>query len=252
MILGARAFMHTDPAVQAILAILCGGLALSGHSAKAAARLAVNHSPEPFTNVALSLAGDAAVPIATWTAFHFPLLTLGFVVVFVLLFGWLAPQVWRAIHLEMAALSATLSSWFRGSDEGQSPSFGTGSPLPREFLYAFRPLPEDLRANLTAKASEPRFDMGVRAAATKSVPSLNQSMGYLFVSGDKLTFVTKRAFRTKLWTVLIADISDASWHAGVFLDKLFITTPEGNVKFDVLKAAPRSTASATMAASAAE
>ena len=41
VILGARAFMHTDPATQAILAILCGGLALSGHAAKAATRLAV-------------------------------------------------------------------------------------------------------------------------------------------------------------------------------------------------------------------
>jgi len=62
-VLGARAFMHTDPAVQVMLAILCGGLALSGHSVKAATRLAVNHSPEPFSNIALSLAGDAAVQL---------------------------------------------------------------------------------------------------------------------------------------------------------------------------------------------
>src|SRR5207253_1533320 len=108
IILGARAFMHTDPAVQAILAILCGGLALSGHSAKAAARLAVNHSPEPFSNIALSVAGDLGVPVATWTAFHFPLFTLGIVGVFVILFGWLAPRILRAVRLEMTALAAAL------------------------------------------------------------------------------------------------------------------------------------------------
>ena len=87
VILGARAFMHTDPAVQAILAILCGGLALSSHSAKAATRFAVNHSPEPFSNLALSVAGDLTIPLAGWFAFHYPLVTLGFVVVFSIVFA---------------------------------------------------------------------------------------------------------------------------------------------------------------------
>lgn len=248
MILGARAFMHTDPAVQAILAILCGGLALSGHSAKAAARLAVNQSPEPFSNIALSLAGDAAVPVATWTAFHFPLLTLGFVGIFVLLFGWLAPRVWRAIHLEMAALSATITRWFNGSDEGQAPSFGTGWPLPREFQDVFRPLPETVRT----KVGQARFHMGVRAAATNSLPGLNNSIGYLCVSGDQLVFVANRLFRTKRWTISVSDIASASWTAGVFLDKLYLNTPQGDFRFDVFKAAPRTQSAVSMAASAAD
>ena len=250
MILGARAFMHTDPAVQAILAILCGGLALSGHSAKAAARLAVNHSPEPFSNIALSLAGDAAVPVATWTAFHFPLLTLGFVVVFVLLFGWLAPRVWRAIHLEMSALGATLARWFGGTDQGQSPSLGTSSPLPREFQDVFRPLPDPVRAAIVAKLDAPQLEMGVRAAATKSIPGLNQSLGYLCMNNGQLIFATKRMFRDKLWTVPLTDVTNASWSAGVFLDKLYLTTAAVEVNFDVLKAAPRAAASASLTASA--
>ena len=250
MILGARAFMHTDPAVQAMLAILCGGLALSGHSAKAAARLAVNHSPEPFSNIALSLAGDAAVPVATWTAFHFPLLTLGFVAVFVILFAWLAPRVSRALRLEMAALSAALGRWFGGSDQGQAPSFGTGFPLPREFQDALRPLPENVLSEVRSKAGEPRFEMGVRAAATKSLNGLNQSIGYLSVTDDQLVFVTRRLLRDKVWSVRIGEISKATWSGGVFLDKLYLTTSSGEVKFDVLKAAPRAASVVGVAASA--
>ena len=249
-ILGARAFMHTDPAVQAMLAILCGGLALSGHSAKAAARLAVNHSPEPFSNIALSLAGDAAVPVATWTAFHFPRLTLAFVAVFVVLFAWIAPRVWRAIRLEMSALTAAFARWFGGSDEGQAPAFETGSPLPPQFRDAFRPLPQGVLADVRAEAGEPRFEMGVRAAATKSIPGLNHSIGYLCVAGDQLVFVTRRLLRDKSWSIPLADVHKCDWSGGIFLDKLYLTTPAGEVKFDVLKAAPRAGATVSMAASA--
>jgi Domain of unknown function (DUF4126) len=42
-------------------AVLGGGTALLTHSAKAGLRLAVNASPEPFSNIALSLAENAAV-----------------------------------------------------------------------------------------------------------------------------------------------------------------------------------------------
>jgi hypothetical protein len=42
-------------------AVLGGGTALATHAAKASLRLAVNASPEPFSNVALSLLENAAV-----------------------------------------------------------------------------------------------------------------------------------------------------------------------------------------------
>jgi len=38
------------------LIILCGGVAFTSHSTKAATRLLVNHSPEPFSNIGISLA----------------------------------------------------------------------------------------------------------------------------------------------------------------------------------------------------
>jgi len=247
-ILGARAFMHTDPAVQAILAILCGGMALSGHSAKAATRLAVNHVPEPFTNVALSLAGDAAVPVATWTAFHFPLFTLGFVIVFALVFGWIAPRVYRAIRLELAALGAAFARWFGPSDSGAAPALGTASVLPAAFGEAMRPLPESSLSSLRGQAGSPRFDMGVRAAATKTIPGLNHSIGYLCVTDSQFVFITRRMLGGKLWSVPLADVRDASWTRGIFLDKLYLSTASGDVRFDVLRAAPREGTVTAMAA----
>jgi hypothetical protein len=58
-LLAATAFAHFDPPVRLAALLLGGGIALSSHSAKTATRLAANTSPEPFSNVALSLAGDA-------------------------------------------------------------------------------------------------------------------------------------------------------------------------------------------------
>jgi uncharacterized protein DUF4126 len=46
---------------EALAAVLGGGTALAAHAAKAGLRLGVNASPEPFSNIVLSLSEDAAV-----------------------------------------------------------------------------------------------------------------------------------------------------------------------------------------------
>jgi hypothetical protein len=63
-----------DSASWATVAALLGGtLAATSHVAKATTRAAVNTSPEPFSNIALSLAGDALVPGMLWLAVQQPL-----------------------------------------------------------------------------------------------------------------------------------------------------------------------------------
>ena len=63
-----------DGNTWALLAALAGGtLAATAHTAKATTRAAVNTSPEPFSNIGLSLLGDAAVPTMLWLAYAHPL-----------------------------------------------------------------------------------------------------------------------------------------------------------------------------------
>ena len=75
-----------DHQAWALVAALAGGtLAATSHAAKATTRAAANTSPEPFSNLALSLLGDAAVPVMLWLAWVEPLwffaaLALGLVV----------------------------------------------------------------------------------------------------------------------------------------------------------------------------
>ncbi|MDP3223992.1 MAG: DUF4126 domain-containing protein, partial [Rubrivivax sp.] len=80
-----------DGNTWAVLAALAGGtLAATSHAAKATTRAAANTSPEPFSNIGLSLLGDAAVPVMLWLAWEhpfvfWPLLVLAVVLALVLI-----------------------------------------------------------------------------------------------------------------------------------------------------------------------
>lgn len=95
--LSAAAFAGLDPAARVSLTLLAGGAAVSAHASKAALRFAVNHSPEPFSNWALSLAGDFAVPALLWLTFTHPLPVLAVVTAFLAVFTWLALRIFRLL-----------------------------------------------------------------------------------------------------------------------------------------------------------
>ena len=71
----AAAVFGADQATWATVAGVLGGtLAATAHTAKATTRAAANTSPEPFSNIGLSLLGDAAVPGLLWLAWQQPVL----------------------------------------------------------------------------------------------------------------------------------------------------------------------------------
>jgi len=76
-LLASRALGELSPAAEALALLLLGGATLATHAAKATTRLAVNASPEPVSNVLLSLAENSLVAGAVWIAFAHPLLALG-------------------------------------------------------------------------------------------------------------------------------------------------------------------------------
>ena len=69
----AAGVFGADSATWATVAALLGGtLAATAHTAKATTRAAANTSPEPFSNIGLSLLGDAAVPAMLYLAWQNP------------------------------------------------------------------------------------------------------------------------------------------------------------------------------------
>ena len=71
-ILAASVFGLDQGTTSLVAALLGGTLAATSHLAKASTRAAVNTSPEPFSNIGLSLAGDAAVPAMLWLSWVHP------------------------------------------------------------------------------------------------------------------------------------------------------------------------------------
>jgi uncharacterized protein DUF4126 len=78
----AAGVFGADQATAATVAALLGGtLAATSHVAKATTRAAANTSPEPFSNIGLSLLGDAAVPLVLWLSWLSPWLLFGVLLV---------------------------------------------------------------------------------------------------------------------------------------------------------------------------
>lgn len=69
----AASVFGADQASWATAAALMGGtLAATSHVAKTTSRAALNTSPEPFSNVAMSLLGDGIVPASLWLSWTHP------------------------------------------------------------------------------------------------------------------------------------------------------------------------------------
>lgn len=87
---------------QAVLGVVGGGTAFLSHTVKAGTRLAINSSPEPASNMAVSVGEDLTVLTLVWFAIDHPraaaaiaalLLIVGLLLLFVL--GRLARRGWR-------------------------------------------------------------------------------------------------------------------------------------------------------------
>ena len=100
-LLAIQVLGHPSPALTVIVALLAGGTSLIAHTAKAATRLASNTSPEPFSNIGLSLGEDAAV-LGGLALVHFnPVLALIIFVIGIAAFCYFAPKILRAMKAKI-------------------------------------------------------------------------------------------------------------------------------------------------------
>jgi Domain of unknown function (DUF4126) len=93
-LVASRALGELSPVAEVLALLLLGGATLATHAAKATTRLAVNTSPEPVSNILVSLTENGLLVGAVWLALAHPLVALGAgvvaVAVSILLTVWLA------------------------------------------------------------------------------------------------------------------------------------------------------------------
>jgi uncharacterized membrane protein len=105
-VLAYSAFADATPGVRMAATLLGGGVALSSHGTKAAARLTANMSPEPFSNIALSLVEDVIAIGSTLLMVFHPVVILIVVIFFVVLAFWMIRKIVRAFKRMFGARRA--------------------------------------------------------------------------------------------------------------------------------------------------
>ena len=119
-VLAAMSLGEAGPVAGVVAALLGGGSALTSHAAKSATRLVVNASPEPVSNIALSLGEDAAV-IGGLALITLHPLVAGILALLLMILAWIfLPRLWRAMRctawLAWRKLNAPASSRSKETD----------------------------------------------------------------------------------------------------------------------------------------
>ena len=122
-ILAARALGDMNPALELAAMLAGGSIAFAAHGTKATTRLAINASPEPFTNWAASVTEDATVLGGIWLIFNHPIVMVIFVLACAALGVWIVPKLFRLARRGFQALRDRM----RGVKPDQT-SPTTGSP----------------------------------------------------------------------------------------------------------------------------
>ncbi len=111
----AAGALGADGATMALVgALLGGGLAATSQAAKTTTRAAINTSPEPFSNIGMSLIEDGLVVGAVWLATQHPLV-FGVLLVIVVILMWIV--TWTLFKF-LRAVIRRMRAFFSGGAQG--------------------------------------------------------------------------------------------------------------------------------------
>ena len=96
--LAAGVFGDSPPAWTLAAAIVGGTLAAGSHFTKTGARMAINTSPEPFSNWAASFGEDLLVGVLLYLALAHPIALFFVLALLLALMIWLLPKLWRFVR----------------------------------------------------------------------------------------------------------------------------------------------------------
>lgn len=97
-LLAYAATSHLSLGMQLASAALGGLIAFAAHGGKIALRTAVTPSPEPFSNIALSLGEDVGAVSLSWVAVQHPYFAASVVAILLIAILLLIRWVWRALR----------------------------------------------------------------------------------------------------------------------------------------------------------
>jgi len=214
----------TDPAFDVIIGMLAGGTTLIAHGFKSGSRLAINASPEPFSNIAASITEDVAVIGGLALMSYNPILAGIVFLTFIGICLYFAPKLFRRIKAFFWLVWNKMSSAF-----GQN---GVDDHL----LYAKLTSDEDLALN---RATEKGLAMDITWSVKVLVGTCKKFKGFTpntfgrlisdANSDGVLHFVGRRLWRNYYTTVSI-DGLEVTQEPRLFSEDIVIYDRDGKRK----------------------
>lgn len=100
-LLAIQTLGHPGPAFDVIIGLIAGAVTFTSHSVKTGTRLIVNQSPEPFSNVAVSLGENVLLGAMFALLWSHPLVALAILLVFFSVSFYFLPRIWRTIRIRV-------------------------------------------------------------------------------------------------------------------------------------------------------
>lgn len=217
ILLAMSAFGHVNPFFETIIGLLAGTAALTMHGLKAGTRIIANTSPEPFSNIALSVAEDVTVVGGLALIYFHPgiaLAVLGIIFACAFYFG---PKILRVLRTRLWLVWRKLNA-----PASDTPDGALSAALPPDHDLIFT------RVNLTGEKIE--WVARCISTASRRIPA-NYS-GYLVATVEeprKLWFVAKSGWG-RIAELIDLEGCTISRESKFLTENLLIHHPDGKHK----------------------
>lgn len=187
--------------MQVAAALVAGGASLTTHTAKAGTRLAVNHSPEPVSNITLSVAEDAGVAGGVALTLMHPAVALAVFAALLVILWLLLPRLWR---------SSKTTMWLMW----QKVKLPAKRLLSNETVelkqVMHNPLRDLLRIHGNVEEAQVQVAVRCLSARCKGVPGLKTNLDGVLVlasNPNAAWFAATKGMRDRLFSLPLADVS---------------------------------------------
>lgn len=209
-----------NPSLEVIAALLGASLALGTHAAKAGTRLIVNTSPEPFSNIILSVGEDIGVVGMSLLVLSHPYVSLVISLILLFLLVKFGPGLWRGVLLAFRALFVKLGAAFLGARE----------TVLKEFL------PDVIDEVVDGEIPKGEKVQVCLQCFARKIPGCGRNRkGYLLLSDNQLLFAFRRFFRTRMRQWKFSELEKVKLQQRFLVDILGIKSERKFSQFVFLK-----------------
>ena len=124
---------ESNPVFNVVVGLLAAWLGFTTHALKSTVRLQANASPEPVSNIALSVAEDATVVLGLGLIFTYPIVALVLAILLLAAIWFFVPRMLRATGIKL---------WLCGRKLRLAPDEVPATELPDDLSSAARTAPD--------------------------------------------------------------------------------------------------------------